>query len=56
MGGNYKVVIVQGDWIFAYCTSHTEKSLVKIQLRFTTDEARAIIRSNLASNTRPRIL
>jgi hypothetical protein len=55
-GGNYKVVSVQGDWIFAYCTSHTEKALVKTQLRFTTDEAQAIIRGNLASNKVPRIL
>jgi hypothetical protein len=55
-GGSYKVVSVQGDWIFADCTSHTDKSLIKTQLRFTTDEARAIILSNLASNRRTRIL
>jgi hypothetical protein len=55
-GGNYKVVSVKGDCIFADCTSYTDKSLIKTQLQFTTDEAQAIILSNLASNKRPRVL
>jgi hypothetical protein len=55
-GGNYKVVSVQGDWIFADCTLHTDNSLVKTQLQFTTDEAQAIIHSKLASNEIPHIL
>jgi hypothetical protein len=46
-GGNYKVVSVQGNWIFEDCTSHTDKSLIKTQVQITPDEARAIILSNL---------
>jgi hypothetical protein len=49
-GGNYKVVSVQGDFIFAECTYHENKLLIKIKIRLSTEEAGDVIRMNLSNN------
>jgi hypothetical protein len=46
-GGNYKIVYVQGDHIFATCISNIDTCLFKTQIRLMTEQARDIIRSNL---------
>jgi hypothetical protein len=35
-GGNYKVVSILGGDIFSECVSHTNKAIIKTQIRLTT--------------------
>jgi hypothetical protein len=46
-GGNYNIVSVQGDHIFATSISNIDTCLVKKKIRLATEQARDIIRANL---------